>query len=295
MAGWDQLRRERHTRQLRMGLLDKRWPLTERPPDSPAWESLTSAQKEHFDLIMAIYAATIRHLDLAIGALVDGLRQRGELDNTLLLFMSDNGGNGESGPSGRLNGNPPGSADSDVYLGMNWATLANTPFRRYKHFTHEGGVSTPLIAHWPAGIPQQRAGKFEHQPGHLIDVMPTVLEAAGVKWPQSIRDQTATPPEGISLLPACSGGKLARKQPVFFMHEGNRGVRSGQWKLVSKYLDEWELYDMGADRTETNNLAAAKPELVRDLAASYDAWAKRTNTDPWTGPRRTDWGQELKE
>ncbi len=122
--------------------------------------------------------------------------------------------------------------------------------------------------------------------------MPTVLEAAGTQTLESIRGEAATPLEGVSLLPACSGDKLTRKQPIFFMHEGNRAVRSGQWKLVSKHPDEWELYDMAADRTEMNNLAAAKPELVRDLAASYDAWAKRTNTDPWTGPRRTDWGQE---
>jgi arylsulfatase len=204
--------------------------------------------------------------------------------------MSDNGGNGESGPNGRLEGNPPGSPDSNVYLGMNWATLNNTPFRRYKHFTHEGGISTPLIAHWPAHIPKRLENTFNHTPGHLIDVMPTVLEAAAT---QPLPGKT--PPEGISLAPAFTGRKLERSQPLFFMHEGNRAVRQGKWKLVSKYMDEWELYDMDADRTEMRNLASANPAKVKELAAAYDAWALRTDTDPWTGPRRTDWGQERKQ
>lgn len=289
LAGWDELRRQRHARQIQMGLLDKRWPLTERPPDSPAWESLSRGQKEHFDHIMAIYAATVHHMDLSIGRLVEGLSARGVLDNTLILFLSDNGGNGESGPSGRLNGDPPGSAQSNVFLGMNWATLNNTPFRRYKHFTHEGGIATPLIAHWPAGIPRRMEGRLDHQPGHIIDIFPTVLGVAEAR-----SDPSKTPPEGVSLLPAFSGGRIRRQQPLFFMHEGNRGVRDGRWKLVSKHMDDWELYDMQADRTEMRNLAAANPGRVKNLSDAYEAWANRTNTDPWTGPRRTDWGEEIK-
>jgi arylsulfatase len=286
-AGWDQLRRERHARQIKIGLLDQRWPLTERPPDSPSWDSLTPPQREQFDHLMAIYAATIHHLDLSVGRLVQTLEQRGVLSNTLILFMSDNGGNAESGPSGRFNGNPPGGPDSDIYLGMNWATLANTPFRRYKHFTHEGGIATPLIAHWPAAIPKRLEGSYNHTPGHLIDILPTVLDAAGAK-----PDPAKTAPEGVTLLPAFAGRAFQRSQPLFFMHEGNRAVRHGKWKLVSKYMDPWELYDMQADRTEMRDLAASNPAKVEELAAAYDAWARRTNTDPWTGPRRTDWGQE---
>ncbi len=289
LAGWDELRKARHARQVDMGLLEKRWGLTERPPDSPAWESLSEVQREKFDHLMAVYAATVHHMDLAIGRLVDGLAERGVLENTLILFMSDNGGNGESGPSGRLEGDPPGGPNSNVFLGMNGATLNNTPFRRYKHFTHEGGIATPLIAHWPAAIPKREEGRFDHHPGHLIDIMPTVLDAAGVK-----PDPAKTPPEGVSLVPAFNGGEVTRRQPLFFMHEGNRAVRDGRWKLVSKHLDEWELYDMQADRTEMRNIASANPGKVKELAAAYDAWAARTNTHPWTGPRRTDWGQEMK-
>lgn len=281
-AGWDALRQARHERQIQKGIVDRRWPLTERPADTPAWASLSAAEQDRYDHLMAIYAATVHCMDRAVGRLVDGLAERGVLENTLILFLSDNGGNGESGPAGRLNGNPPGGPDSNVFLGMNWATLGNTPFRRYKHFTHEGGIATPLIAHWPAGIPQARQGKLEHQPGHLVDILPTVAAAAGVKPPAV---------EGVDLGPAWAGKKLARRAPLFFMHEGNRAVRDGKWKLVSKHGGEWELYDMEADRTEIRNLAAGRPAEVKRLAEAYEAWAARTNVEPWTGPVRTDWGE----
>ncbi|MBM3746527.1 MAG: arylsulfatase [Acidobacteria bacterium] len=294
LAGWDKLRQARYERQVRMGLIDPRWPLTERPPDSPAWDSLSQSDRERFDHMMAIYAATVHAMDRSVGRLVDGLAQRGVLDHTLILFMSDNGGNAESGPPGRFDGHPPGGPDSNVFIGMNWATLNNTPFRRYKHFTHEGGIATPLIAHWPASIPQARQGRFEAQPAHLIDILPTVLAAAGAKYPPHIRGRAAIPTEGASLVPAFSGRPVARKQPIFFMHEGNRAVRDGQWKLVSKYGEAWELFDMQADRTEMRNLAAEQPAVVARLSAAYDAWAQRTFAEPWSGPPRTDWGQEIR-
>jgi arylsulfatase len=284
MAGWDKLRQERYERQIEMGLIDPSWKLSDRPPESPAWDTLSDSDKDRFDLIMAIYAATVYRMDRAIGTLVDGLKQRGVLDNTLILFMSDNGGNAESGPNGRLEGEDYGSPRSTVFLGTNWATLANTPFRRYKHFTHEGGVSTPLIAHWPAGIDKDRNGKFDDQPGHLVDIMPTVLAATGAPYPAEIRGAKSISLAGTSFVPAFSGKKISRKEPIFFMHEGNRAVRSGKWKLVSKWKEPWELYDMNADRTETNNLATAHPGLVKELAAVYDNWAARTNADFWPSP-----------
>jgi arylsulfatase A-like enzyme len=276
-----------------MGLINPRWKLSERPPDSPAWDSLTAKEKERFDGIMSVYSAAISHIDRSIGTLVDGLKQRGVLDNTLILFMSDNGGNAESGPNGRFEGAHPGSPDSTVFIGMNWATVANTPFRRYKHFTHEGGVSTPLIAHWPAGIPKERAGKFETQPGHLVDIMPTVLDVVGAKYPSTMHGKTTIPMQGVSLTPAFSGKALSRKDPIFFMHEGNRAVRAGKWKLVSKYMEPWELFDMEADRTELHNLATERPEIAKQLTATYDTWAKKSYAEPWTGPPRTDWGAEI--
>ena len=176
MVGWDKLREARHKRQIEMGLVDPKWPLTPRPPDVPDWNTLSDADKDRFDNIMAIYAAMIDRLDRSVGTLVDGLKERGVLDNTVIMLMCDNGGNAESGPRGRLEGDEPGGPKSTVYLGQCWATLANTPFWRYKHFTHEGGISTPLIVHWPAGIAAERNGKLEPQPGHLVDIMPTVVE-----------------------------------------------------------------------------------------------------------------------
>jgi arylsulfatase len=293
-AGWDRLRQERYRRQITMGLIDARWPLSPREAESPAWDSLSDEEKDRFDHLMAVYAAMIEAIDTSVGTLVRGLQARGALDNTLILFLSDNGGNAESGPPGRFNGDPPGGPNSNLYLGMNWAALNNTPFRRFKHFAHEGGISTPLIAHWPQGIPRRRHNKLEHQPGHVVDVMATVLDVTGAKYPRRFKGRTIQPMEGVSLRPALAGRPVKRTQPIFWEHEGNRAIRSGQWKLVSKYPDGWELYDLAADRVERNDLAAKHPDVVRKLAAEWEAWAKRAHVDQWTGPRRTNWGEEIK-
>ena len=293
-AGWDQLRLERHARQKKMGLVKAHWPLAERPPDSPAWNSLNEGQKDRFDNLMALYAAIVSRIDKSIGDLVDGLKQRGVLDNTLILFMSDNGGNAESGPSGSVVGEPMGAVTSFVHLGMNWAALNNTPFRRFKHFTHEGGVATPLIAHWPRGIAGGQHGKFVHQPGHLVDIMPTVLQVTNAKYPATRGGAKIIALDGVSLAPAFKGKSWTRGEPIYYFHEGNRGVRAGKWKLVMKYMGEWELYDMDADRTEQRNLVQSRPEIAKKMAAQWDAWAARTNGDPWDGKLTTDWGAEIK-
>lgn len=279
--GWDELRQKRHQKQIEMGLVDPKWPLTPLPPNTPAWKDVPEAQRDRFDHIMAIYAAVIEEMDRSVGALVEGLRQRGVLDNTLILFLSDNGGNAESGPNGKYVGDHPGDRNSDVFLGQNWATAANVPFRRFKSSNHEGGISTPLIAHWPKGIAADRNGKLESQPGHLIDIMPTLLAVSGAKYPKEFRGHAIQPMEGVSLLPALAGQKIDRSQPIFFEHEGNRAVREGNWKLVAANKQPWELYDIAADRTELNNLAAKQPEVVQRLSAAYDAWAKRTDVRPW--------------
>jgi arylsulfatase len=290
LVGWDKLREARHRRQIEMGLVDAKWPLTERPPDVWSWDSLPAARKDRFDHIMAIYAAMIDRLDRSIGNLVAALKQRDALDNTLIVLLSDNGGNAESGPRGRLEGDEPGGPQSVVYLGQSWATLANTPFWRYKHFTHEGGISTPFIAHWPAGIPKERSGKLEHQPGHLIDVMATVVDITGAIYPKDFQGHAVQPMEGVSLVPAFAGQPLNRQQPIFFEHEGNRAVRAGKWKLVLKHRGPWELYDMEADRTERRNLIDDEPEIATDLIAKWEAWAVRSDVGPWPGPARADWG-----
>jgi arylsulfatase len=289
-AGWDRLRAERYRRQIEMGLIDGKWPLNPREPESPAWDSLSAEAQDRFDQLMAVYAAMVDAIDISVGMLVKGLEARGALEDTLILFLSDNGGNAESGPDGRFNGDPPGGPNSNLYLGMNWAALTTTPFRRFKHFTHEGGIASPLIAHWPRGIPRHRRNALEHQPGHAVDLMPTIVDVTRASYPRRFKGRDIPPMEGVSLRPAFAGGRVARTQPLFWEHEGNRAIRSGRWKLVSRYPDAWELYDITSDRVERNDLAARHPVIVRRLAAEWDAWAKRTNVDPWSGPRRTNWG-----
>jgi arylsulfatase A-like enzyme len=288
MAGWDKLRAERYRRQIEMGLVDARWPLSPREPDSPPWDSLPVAARDRFDQLMAVYAAMIDAIDTSVGTLVKGLQARGALDDTLILFLSDNGGNAESGPDGRIEGDPPGGPNSNLYLGMNWAALTTTPFRRFKHFTHEGGIATPFIAHWPRGI--RGRNRLDHRPGHLVDLMATIVDVTGARYPREFKGKTIQPMEGVSLRPAFTGGRITRTQPIFWEHEGNRAVRSGRWKLVSRYPDGWELYDMTADRVEHNDLARRHPDLVRKLASDWEAWAQRANVDRWPGPRLTNWG-----
>jgi arylsulfatase len=293
LVGWDKLREERHKRQIEMGLVDAKWPLTPLPPDVPSWDTLSDEDKEHFDKLMSVYAAMIDHLDHSIGNLVAGLKERGVLDNTVIMLMADNGGNAESGPRGVLIGKRPGGPQSTVFIGQCWATLANTPFWRYKHFTHEGGIATPLIVHWPAGIASERNNKLETQPGHLVDIMPTVCEITGAKYPAEYNGHKIQPMEGVSLVPAIAGKEIERREPIYFAHEGNRALRDGKWKLVMKFKGPWELYDMEADRTERTNLIDKKPELAKKLISQWEAWAKRADVNPWTGEARNDWGEEL--
>ncbi len=290
---WDTLREARHKRQIEMGLVDAKWPLTERPPGVPDWNTLSDEDKDRFDNIMAVYAAMIDRLDHSVGKLIAGLKERGVLDNTVVLLMCDNGGNAESGPRGRLEGANPGGPKSTVFLGQCWATLANTPFWRYKHFTHEGGIATPLIVHWPAGIDAQRDGKLEPQPGHLVDIMPTVVELCGAKYPTEYHGHSIQPVAGTSLVPAIAGKPIDRKKPIYFAHEGNRAVRDGKWKLVMKFKGPWELYDMEADRTERHDLLAQEPEVATRLIHEWESWAKRADVDPWIGAVRNDYGGEI--
>ena len=294
MKGWDVLREERHARQIQMGIVDPKWPLTPRPEESPPWETREPDRKERFDSIMAVYAAMIECIDRSVGTLVEGLKKRGLYENTLIMFMSDNGGNAEGGPPGVTKGEGPiGGPQSYVQLGMNWATLANTPFRRYKHFTHEGGISSAFIAHWPAGIPSERNGTLEKQPAHVIDIMATAVDLAGAKYPTEFKGNAILPVEGVSLRPAFEGQSLHRTNPIFWEHEGNKAVRDGKWKLVQKWRGPWELYDMEADRTELHNVAAEHPEVVAKLDSAWKTWEQRAFADDWTGPDHNNWGGDV--
>jgi arylsulfatase A-like enzyme len=292
-GGWDKLRAERHAKQIKLGIVDAKWPLSPRPADVPAWDSLSEEEKDRYDHLMAIYAAMLDCVDQSVGRMIEGLKQRGMFENTLILFMSDNGGNAESGPRGITQGEPLGGPDSNVFLGMTWATLNNTPFRRYKHFTHEGGISSPLIAHWPKGLPVERNGKLEHQPAHLIDIMATACDVSGAIYPAEHKGHKILPMEGLSLMPAIRGEPLHRVKPIFWMHEGNRAVRTGPWKLVRKFKGPWELYNIDEDRTEQQDIIQKFPAMSQHLIRQWEDWAATTFVDEWIGEVRNDWGEEV--
>ena len=294
--GWDRLRAERHRRMIDMGLVAERWPITPRDPDVPPWED--AEHKEWQVRRMEVYAAQIDVMDRAVGQVMSKLDAMGLADNTLILFLADNGGCAEElgAPSQQMqtrDGRPvqrgndpavmPGAEDTYQSYGIPWANASNTPFRRYKHWVHEGGIATPLIAHWPDHIKQ--AGELSHQPGHLIDIMATCVDVAGADYPLTFAQNEITPLEGRSLVPVFEGRRREGHEAIYWEHEGNRAVRQGNWKLVSRYGaptgGTWELYDLEADRTENNDLAATNPEKVTELTAMYEAWARRANVVPW--------------
>ncbi|GGD11569.1 arylsulfatase [Aquisalinus flavus] len=293
MTGWEPLREKRYRRQLEMGLFEEKTSaLTPLLPDTFEWDELSDEQKDRFDHMMAIYAAMISRIDLSVGDLVRHLEETGDLDNTIILIMSDNGANAESGPAGRTDGELPlGGRKSNVFTGMNWAALQNTPYRYFKHFTAEGGIATPMILHWPDGIAEDMRGAFYKEPGHVIDVMATSLDAADAAYPAAFNGIERLPTEGVSLLPALVGDTLDRGQPLFWEHEGNRAVRDGRWKAVSRLTMGWELYDIENDRTEMNDLAGQYPDRLQTMVNQWEAWAERTYVDPWPQDvPHTDWG-----
>jgi len=278
MMGWDELRRQRHERMIQMGIVKKEWPLTPRDETAPAWKDV--GDKEFRDLKMAVYAAQIDRMDQNIGRLLAKLDQTGASENTLILFLADNGGCAEEINRGKP-GVPPGGPDSYWSYGLPWANASNTPFRLYKHWVHEGGISTPLIAYWPGKIKQP--GSITHQPGHLIDFMATCIDLANAHYPETFNGHAITPMEGRSLRPILEGRQRQPHPAIYWEHEGNRAIRQGRWKLVSRYDigNAWELYDMEADRTEMKNLGAKNPVKLKELSNLWDAWAARAGVQPW--------------
>jgi arylsulfatase A-like enzyme len=280
--GWDALRRERHQRQLAMGIVNKKWPLTKRDETVAAWDDVKD--KDAQDLRMAVYAAQIDRLDQNIGRVLDKVKQLGQEDNTLIMFLADNGGCHEENIRGEKKDVPPGPVDSFTSYGRPWANASNTPFRMYKHWVHEGGISSPFIARWPARIRQK--GALIHQPAHITDILPTCLDVARGTYPKERNGKPITPGAGTSLLPAFSGARWAGRETIYWEHEGNRAMREGKWKIVSQFPGEWELFDLEADRTETRDLAASDPARLKRMIAMYDAWAARCGVVPWDQLRK---------
>lgn len=288
LDGWGVTRDRRYARQIKLGIIDKAWAKSPRPQAVQPWKNVSKEERGRFDHLMATYAACVHLMDRSIGDLVAGLKERGVFEDTLILFMSDNGGNAESGPSGRTDGDPA-TADSNWFCGESWAFPQNTPFRLYKHFNHEGGIASPLIAHWPngGGMERQREGergRLAHFPAHIIDIMATCVDVGEATYPQEFKGKSITPMEGASLKPliVSPSPPPSISRSLYWEHEGNAAVRNGDWKLVRRgHKGAWELYDMKADRTELNDLAAAWPEKARELQAQWEAWAKRANVIPY--------------
>ena len=273
LAGWDELRMRRHHRLLELGLFDRQLKLSPRDEQAPQWSAVKN--KEHWDLKMAVYAAQVDCLDQGVGRILAALKETGNEDNTLVMFLSDNGGTAEH--QDRSTGIPPGAMESFLAYDLPWANASNTPFRRYKHWVHEGGIATPFIARWPAVI--KETDGISRFPGHVIDIMSTCLDAAGIKYPKRYEGHDLLPTEGESLVPVFKGTVQPRQKAVFWEHEGNRAVSQGKWKLVSyvskQQGDKWELYDIEADRTELTDVADHQPHVVTELRSLYEHWAKR--------------------
>lgn len=287
--GWDSIRHMRYRKMIEQGILDPKYPLS--PPEGNInqfrghppgdeeirariplyrpWNSLTDKEKEDMDLEMAVFAAMVHRLDLNVGRIVDYLERNGIRHNTLIMYLSDNG----SCPydSNRDFKVPPGGPDSYRTLSAAWANAGNTPFRYFKQFGHEGGANTHLIASWPEKIDLQ--GAITHQPGHVVDIFPTLLDIAGILYPEVVHGISTLPLDGKSLLPVFEGKQ--RAAPEFFVSghtERFRMYREGDWKIVRVNDNEWELYNMNVDRTETHDLAAEKPEVIEKLVTNYKVW-----------------------
>ena len=277
MEGWEAVRNRRFAKQLELGLFDAETPLTPRNPKVPEWETLPQEEKERYDLQMAIYAAVIDEIDQAIGKVIDHLEQKGVLDNTLIILLSDNGGNGEPGIEGRFQGKNPGGAGSSVFLGAAWADVANTPFFLYKHHAHEGGCNTPLIISYPDGMDPRLKGSIQTENyGHVVDIMPTLVELTGAEYPTRHDGNIVPPMEGVSLLPILKGEEVRRDAPIVVEHEGNKMLRKGDWKIVQEYTEKkWMLYNLKDDPTEMHDLADVERERLNELVKEYYRFADR--------------------
>ena len=277
LANWQTFRESRHQRQIELGIIDKDTRLS--PEDAADWDHMEASKKKTMARKMAVYAAMIERMDWNIGRVIDHLRDTKQLDNTLILFISDNGACAEGGLYGHnfrpdLEG-PIGSVNSFHSYGQSWANVSNTPLRRFKSHTHEGGILSPAIVHWPAGLKRPK-GSIDHQTvAHVIDIMPTFAELAGAQLPQN-KDSALTPLPGLSLVPTLTADPPAKltHRTLGWEHFGAAAWRVDSMKLVrAKQQAPWELYDLSKDPTELNNLAASQPDTLRQLAKDWQRWA----------------------
>jgi arylsulfatase A-like enzyme len=277
-AGWDMIREARLAKQKALGLFDESLAPSPRPENIPAWDSLSPEMQDWEKRRMTALAAMIDRVDQEIGRLVADLEKAGELDNTFILFLSDNGACPYDRKSTGID-KEPFLATTSWSDSTGWAWARNSPFRYYKQNQFEGGISSPAIVHWPAGL-KTKAGAIEASPAHLVDVLPTIAEIAGADIPTTFPGRELSSLAGVSLTPIFVGKALESRPPIHLMFSSDRGLRDGPWKLVSFQSDPWELYHIASDRTELHNLSAAEPERVREMAAVWQKIAKeelRTN------------------
>ncbi|MBP8259639.1 MAG: arylsulfatase [Verrucomicrobia bacterium] len=294
LSGWESMREARHARQVEMGIVQTPLSALERDVGPPyafpeaiarlgpgevnrplPWSELTAEQRRFQAAKMAIHAAMIDRMDREIGRIVAQLKAMDAYENTLIFFASDNGASAEImvRHGGHDPEAAPGSAATYLCLGPGFSSACNTPFRRHKTWVHEGGISSPLIVHWPAGI--RARNQLRRTPAHVIDIAPTILEIAGIEKPAQWNGEPIPPAPGQSLLPAFEHDRVIARESLWWLHEGNRAVRVGDWKLVASKGDPWELYDLAADRAEQHNLAPQMPDKVQDLER---VWRRQTDS-----------------
>jgi len=293
--GWDAIRTARHEEMLSRGVLQHKWAISPRDTEARAWSDTQHRDWEASR--MAVYAAMIDRMDQSIGRVLQALKRLGQHEDTLILFLSDNGGcaefmaedgwakfmpdvhnDGRKIAMGNRPGLRPGGPLTYMSYDLPWANVSNAPFRMFKHWVHEGGISTPLLAQWPARMAQSTVA---HAPCHVVDLLPTILEATGATYPKQMGERTLQPIDGESLMPLLSGRNWERQQPLHWEHEGNAAMRQGNMKLVRKFNQPWELYDMEVDRTELNDLAPRNMPLVRQMEKAYSGWAQEVGVQDW--------------
>ncbi len=293
--GWDAIRTARHEEMQARDVLLHKWEISPRDRGAAPWQDLRYADWEAER--MAVYAAMIDNMDQNIGRVLGRLKHHGVHDDTFILFLSDNGGcaefmaedgwakfmpdihnDGRRIEMGNRPGLRPGGALTYMSYDLPWANVSNAPFRLFKHWVHEGGISTPLLAQWPARF---GPGKVAHRPAHVVDVMPTIIEAACAAYPTEIGGHAIQPTDGESFMPLLEGKEWSREQPIFWEHEGNCAVRVGDFKLVRECGKDWELYDMVEDRTELNNLSGRNGPLEERLKREYESWADAAGVEDW--------------
>ncbi|GAB3911955.1 arylsulfatase [Larkinella knui] len=281
--GWDSLRKERLAKQVKLGIADPKQTVANRDPEVADWQSLTYDEQQLWQRKMEVYAAMVDRVDQNLARLLAELKRLKKDDNTLIVLISDNGAQGGLIPTGRKrprSSGPIGSAGSYDYQEQNWAYVSNTPFRNYKSTPYEGGISAPFVAWYPKKI---KAGTIAKGTGHLIDLAPTFYELAGANYPETFQGVKTNPLPGVSLTNLLfQGTELPADRAIFWERAGNRAVRQGKWKVVSIFpQNKWQLYDLETDRGETTDLAAQHPDVVKALNAAYEAWAKRTDVEPY--------------